>query len=323
MALGEFQLIDRFFRRLGAARSDVVLGVGDDAAVLRSPPGEELVVATDTLVEGVHFPKGSAARSIGHRALAVNLSDLAAMGARPAWATLALTLPAADEGWLAEFAAGFEALALRHGVALVGGDTTSGPLAVTVTLLGHAAIGTALTRSGASPGDRIFVSGTPGDAAAGLALIERRLEQGTPGVRDELLRRFLFPEPRVDLGYTLLDFASAVIDISDGLAADAGKLAAASGCGARIEADRLPLSKALLECAGEERTRLLALTGGDDYELLFAVPPARLAMLEARLAAQACRTTAIGVLREEPGLEVRAGAQRLELPRAGFDHFLR
>src|SRR6202011_2412064 len=166
MSLSEFALIERYFRKAGAMRSDVQLGVGDDAALLQSPPGAQLVAAVDTLVAGVHFPHGSPPASIGHRALAVNLSDLAAMGARPAWALLALTLPEAEEAWLPEFAAGLGALAREHRVALVGGDTTRGPLCVTVQLLGHVPRGTALTRSGGGAGGALFVSRTPGDAAA-------------------------------------------------------------------------------------------------------------------------------------------------------------
>ncbi|MGH8150487.1 MAG: thiamine-phosphate kinase, partial [Steroidobacteraceae bacterium] len=193
MALGEFELIDRFFRRCGAARSDVLLGVGDDAAVIQCPRGRQLVAAIDTLVEAVHFPASSPAMSIGHRALAVNLSDLAAMGAEPAWALLALTLPRADRCWLEGFMRGFTRLAREFRVALVGGDTTSGPLTVTVQILGTVERGTALTRSGAAAGDVLFVSGTPGDAAAGLQLeLSRRGQSrrrspgaqcGPPGTR--------------------------------------------------------------------------------------------------------------------------------------------
>ena len=175
MALSEFVLIERYFRNCGAQRSDVTVGVGDDAALLTPPTGCELVAATDTLVAGVHFPHDSPAASVGHRALAVNLSDLAAMGARPAWALLALTLPEADEAWLGEFAAGLGALARAHEVALVGGDTTRGPLTVSVQLLGHVPRGSALTRAGGHAGDALFVSGTVGDAGAGLALEQGRL----------------------------------------------------------------------------------------------------------------------------------------------------
>src|SRR5215472_16941657 len=233
MPLGEFALIDRYFRALGAARGDVAIGVGDDAALLRVPEGAELVAATDTLVGGVHFPPQSTPASIGHRALAVNLSDLAAMGARPAWALLALTLPEADEQWLTEFAAGFGALARAHDVALIGGGTTRGPLTVTVQLLGHVPHGRALTRAGGRPGDVLFVSGSPGDAGAGLAIEQGRL--AAPADAAPYLReRFLLPAPRVALGERLRGYARACIDVSDGLLGDAGKLASASGSGAEI-----------------------------------------------------------------------------------------
>src|SRR5690242_11272334 len=199
MALSEFALIERYFRGCGAERADVTLGVGDDAALMRVPPGCELVAATDTLVAGVHFPRESPAESIGHRALAVNLSDLAAMGARPAWALLALTLPEAGEQWLTEFASGLGALARAHDVALIGGDTTRGPLTVTVQLLGHVPRGRALTRTDGRPGDALFVSGSPGDAGAGLAIEQGRLTapaDAAPYLRE----RFLLPTPRVALG---------------------------------------------------------------------------------------------------------------------------
>ena len=264
MSLGEFQLIDRFFSALGRSRSDVVLGVGDDGAILRAPAGTELVMVTDTLVEGVHFPRGSSARSIGHRALAVNLSDLAAMGAEPAWALLALTLPSVEADWLEQFASGFATLALEHDVALVGGDTTSGPLCITVQLVGFVPQGLGLRRSGAQVGDDIYVSGTLGDAAAGL--------QGASSV---LRERFEFPHPRVALGQKLRTRASAAMDVSDGLLADLSKLAAASGVVAEIEITDLPLSPELTRVCDPASAIAYALTGGDDYELLFTLSPAQ------------------------------------------------
>lgn len=323
MSLGEFALIDRFFRGLGARRADVALGIGDDAAVVDLPPGRRLVAATDTLVEGIHFPRATPPRSIGHRALAVNLSDLAAMGAKPAWATLALTLPAAEEAWFGEFAQGLDQIARAHEVALIGGDTTSGPLTVTVTLLGSVDSRGFLPRSGAAPGHHLFVSGTVGDAAAGLAVLESRLEKGTAAAREDLQRRFLFPEPRVELGERLLGIASAAIDVSDGLVADAGKLVHASACGARIDARKLPLSAAILACAGPQSGRDWALSGGDDYELCFTVPPERLAQLTENLPAQRWPYTAIGILTQGRGVEVHDGAAILKIDRPGFDHFAR
>ena len=248
MPLGEFELIRRYFTSAGAARADVILGVGDDGAVLEPPQGQQLVVVADTLVEGTHFLPGSPPESIGHRALAVNLSDIAAMGATPAWALLALTLPHADEGWLEAFARGFGRLAQRHGVALVGGDTTSGSLSITVQVIGFAPAGTALRRDRAQPGDLLCVTGTPGDAAAGLA-IERVAGRDTTAsstaAARHLRERFLFPEPRLASGLLLRKFATACIDVSDGLLGDAGKLCSASGCGAVLQADQLPISAPL------------------------------------------------------------------------------
>lgn len=330
MPVGEFELIDRYFRPLerpgGRARSDVVLGVGDDAALLRVPPGCDLVAAVDTLVAGRHFLHGSAPVSIGHRALAVNLSDLAAMGATPAWALLALTLPEADEGFLREFARGLGELAAAHELALVGGDTTAGPLTITVQVMGFVPQGRGLRRSGASAGDLLFVSGSPGDAAGGLLL-----ERGSAGdlvapaqaadAGEWLRRRFLFPTPRVQLGVLLRELASACIDVSDGLAADAGKLALASGCGVRIEADDLPVSAALLRLFGPDRAVELALGGGDDYELCFALPRAHLGRLPEVLLQAGCSARCIGVLEQDPGIRLMRGGKALPFNTGGYDHF--
>jgi thiamine-monophosphate kinase len=318
--LSEFDLIERYFRGCGAKRADVRVGVGDDAAIIDFPAGVELVAAVDTLVAGVHFPPGSPAASIGHRALAVNLSDLAAMGARPAWALLALTLPEADESWLSEFAAGMAALARAHDVALVGGDTTSGPLCVTVQLLGHVPRSAALLRSGGRAGDALFVSGTPGDAAAGLGIEQGRL----PGVGKSamyLRERFLYPTPRLALGERLRNYASACIDVSDGLLGDAGKLARASGCGAQIAYEEVPVSEALLDAVGEEGARKLALTGGDDYELCFSVRPAHVGRLLAELPPERWGYARIGTLRETSGADVLRGGAVMSFSYSGYDHF--
>jgi len=320
MPLSEFALIERYFRACGARRADVTLGVGDDAALLSTAAGSELVAATDTLVAGVHFPHGSPPASIGHRALAVNLSDLAAMGARPAWALLALTLPDADEAWLEEFAAGFCELAHAHQVALVGGDTTHGPLCVTVQLLGHAPKGAAMTRAGAHAGDVLFVSGTLGDAAAGLALEQGRLS-APEEARGYLRERFLWPTPRMALGERLRDYASACIDVSDGLLGDAGKLASASCAGAALSLDELPVSQPLLAVLGQERARELALTGGDDYELCFAVPAQNIARLVTGLPPQRWGYTRIGTLRALTGTVVLRDGAVMEFSHPGYQHF--
>jgi thiamine-monophosphate kinase len=323
---GEFEIIDRFFRRpaeaTGRMRDDVILGIGDDAALLAVPAGMQLVAALDTLVEGRHFPAGTAAESLGHRALAVNLSDLAAMGAKPAWFLLSLTMPEARAEFLENMSRGLRNLAQEHSVALVGGDTTAGPLSVSVQVLGLVEPGTALTRNAAMPGDLLFVSGSPGDAAAGLAL-----EMGSStaphlaAVQQQYLRqRFLFPTPRIALGRALRGLASACIDVSDGLAADAGKLAQASGCGVHIDADRLPISPQLAAQLGDAAVRA-ALTGGDDYELCFTVPAARAGEIAARLTNVKCPVTCIGVIEKSSGLRATSNIAPLDFDLGGYDHF--
>ncbi|HPF27864.1 MAG TPA: thiamine-phosphate kinase [Steroidobacteraceae bacterium] len=320
MALGEFDLIARYFAKIGAARSDVQVGVGDDGAVLVPPPGHDLVAVVDTLVAGVHFPQGSPASSIGHRAVAVNLSDIAAMGATPSWALLALSLPSVDEDWLAQFAHGTGELLTQHAVSLVGGDTTTGPLTITVQLIGAVPRGQALRRTGARPGDAIVVSGTPGDAAAGLAIEQRRMQCAAPHAA-ELRQRFLYPTPRCALGVALRGIASACIDLSDGLGADLGKLCAASGRGGELELTTLPISAALAAAVDRDRARQLALTGGDDYELCFTVPPANFARLTQLAQRSATPLTRIGSIVERPGVTLRDGATVTQFSHRGFDHF--
>jgi len=318
--MDEFELIHRYFSRLGAARADVFLGVGDDAAILRGTDDTDLVAAVDTIVSGRHFPEGSDARSIGHRSLAVNLSDLAAMGARPAWAMLSLTLPQAEPDWLDGFARGFGELARAHEVMLVGGDTTAGPLTVSVQIMGHVPHGTALRRDGASEGDLLAVTGTIGDAGAGLALALRTLATHDAAAAGELRRRFEYPTPRVEFGVAARGLASAAMDLSDGLVGDLPKLAAASALGAHVDVDRLPLSRALRAVAGS-LARDFALGGGDDYELLLAVPPARFAALASRAAALNLTLTTIGELRRGNtvhwALDSRSYAPAIE----GYSHF--
>jgi thiamine-monophosphate kinase len=321
MALSEFDLISRYFSQRGARRGDVVLGVGDDAAVLECPPDSQLVAAIDSLVEDVHFPKGAPARSIGHRALAVNLSDLAAMGAQPAWALLALTLPAADAAWLGDFSDGLEVLARQHGVALVGGDTTGGPLCVTVQMLGFVPRGAALLRSGGEPGDSVFVSGTPGDSAAGLMLEQSRLTVPDLAHAQWLRDRFRYPTPRVALGLALRGLASACIDVSDGLLGDCGRLAQASGCGVTLDYAAIPVSDPLRAAVGEERARELALTGGEDYELCFTVRATKLNEFMAQCPAREFGWSRIGTLTAQPGATVQRGASVMQVSHRGFDHF--
>jgi thiamine-monophosphate kinase len=321
--LGEFDLIRRYFARLGAARSDVVLGVGDDAALLRVPEDAELAAAVDTIVAGRHFPLGSDARSIGHRALAVNLSDLAAMGATPAWATLALTLPSADADWLEGFSSGLSDLASAHGVALVGGDTTAGPLTVSVQIMGHVARGTALRRGGGQAGDLLAVTGTLGDAGAGLALLTAAHSTEDAAAASELKQRFEYPTPRVDFGIGARGIATAAMDLSDGLAGDLPKLASASGLAAHVDIERLPLSRALQAAAGPQQARDWALSAGDDYELLIAVPPRHYDALASLAARLNLRLTAIGELRRGNTVTWALHGEKTAPPLHGFDHFRR
>jgi thiamine-monophosphate kinase len=317
MPIGEFELIERYLSRLGAHRDDVLLGIGDDAALLRPPPGIELASAIDTIVEGVHFPVGMPAADIGHRVLAVNLSDMAAMGAEPAWALLTLTLPVADEAWLRDFATGLHDLARRHGTALVGGDTTAGPLMATVAITGFVPPGQALRRSGARPGDEIWVSGTPGDAAAGLAVLQGKLD-GPDAILEPLRQRFLRPEPRVGLGLCLRSMASACIDVSDGLVGDLGKLCESSGVGAELDSTLLPRSSAMRGAVDPEAARRFTLAGGDDYELLFTLPPGSDTGLLQRGGGVA--VTRIGVIAAAAGIAVDGEPAGRELVH-GFDHF--
>ena len=267
--MGEFDLIERIRRRV-ATRPDVILGIGDDAALLQPPTGMHLVLAMDTLNSGVHFPPDTAPADIGWKALAVNLSDLAAMGASPAWCTLSLSLPDADVAFVDGFLDGFLALASQHEVALVGGDTTRGPLSVCVAVHGFVEAGTALRRDGASVDDEVWVSGTLGDAAAALS------QWQAGGAIDPALRaRLDRPTPRLALGQALRGIATSCIDVSDGLLADLGHVCRVSTVGARVDVDALPGSEALRrDLDAEARLRLQA-TGGDDYELCFTASAAR------------------------------------------------
>lgn len=282
---GEFEIIRDYFRR--RVRDErLLLGIGDDGAVIRTRPGCDQVVVTDTIIQGRHFPDDFPAADIGWRALAVNLSDIAAMGATPHYAFLNVSLPASDRGWLQEFARGFFECADFSNTVLAGGDTTQGPMVITVTIIGDVPAGQFVSRGGARVGDLICVSGSPGEAAAGL----ERLRQDT-GADGPLVQRFRRPQPRLMLGSCLRGIASAMVDVSDGLLADLGHILAASGVGARIEIDKLPVSEALLEHA--ERPADYVLAGGDDYELCFTIPAEGLDRLGA---AGDCAVTVIGVI---------------------------
>jgi thiamine-monophosphate kinase len=334
--VAEFDLITLIRDRCEIPREDVRLGIGDDAALLAVPAGQLLAVSTDTLVAGVHFLQGSKAYDVGWKALAVNLSDLAAMGATPAWATLALTLPQADRAWVVDFADGFAALAREFKLALVGGDTTQGPLSVTVTIHGFVPDGAALRRGGARVGDAVFVTGTLGDAAAGLQVL-RGTESGpgaAPAPRDvtaersdairlALLGRLNRPTPRVAQGLLLRGRASACIDVSDGLVADLGHVCAASGAGAELDVESLPPSSALLSLFNADARHAFQLAGGDDYELCFTAAEPDATALIGDLARSGCGATRIGRIVPEPGVRVRDSAGReVIVTRRGWEHFV-
>lgn len=316
--MSEFDLIRRYFTR---ATPSADLGIGDDCALLTVTPGHQLAVSTDMLVSGRHFFADVDAYRLGHKALAVNLSDMAAMGARPRWFTLSLSLPAVQPDWLERFAAGLFALAEQHAVELVGGDTTAGPLNLCLQIMGEVPRGQALTRAGARAGDDVWLSGAVGGAALALAALQGRVAmQSEPLI--QCRARLEVPAPRVALGLALRGVASAAIDVSDGLLADLGHVLAGSGVGARLQWPSVPRAPALEALDDAHLARRCALAGGDDYELCFTAPPSqreRIAEISAQLALPLSR---IGAVTGEPGLVVTdAQGVAMQLDHRGFDHF--
>lgn len=305
--MDEFELISRYFDRQQGA-SGVIVGIGDDGAVLAASGDHDQIQVIDTLVSGVHFPADTNPADIAYRAVAVNLSDVAAMGARPRWMTLALTVDAPNANWLESFASGLFVAADAHGVALVGGDTTRGPtVTVTVAMTAEVERGNALLRSGARCGDAVFVTGTLGDAAAGLDLLQRNEENKF------LTARFLRPSARVATGQALSTLASAAIDVSDGLAGDLAKILQASGVGAQVDIEKLPLSRELCERFNDARRHSFALTGGDDYELCFTA--------RADAVADIPGITEIGIVTESPQMQFRLHGDVVEVSDSGYRHF--
>lgn len=312
--MSEFGLIRRYFTRPAPG---ALLGVGDDAALLQPTPGQGLAVSTDMLVSGTHFFPDADPFLLGRKTLAVNLSDMAAMGALPRWATLAIALPAEEEDWLTAFSAGFFALAQQHNVALVGGDTTRGPLTLSVTILGEVPPDQALRRDGAQADDDIWVSGELGDAALALAHLQGRVSLADADYA-ACARRLHQPQPRVALGLALRGIAHSAIDISDGLLADLGHILDASGVGAELDSEALPVSLQLREY----RQTRLALNGGDDYELCFTAAPQRRDAIEHVSARLGLPLTRIGRVTAEPGCRLRdAHGALITLEARGYDHF--
>lgn len=318
-SLDEFALIQRFFDHT-LADDSVLEGIGDDGAVLVPDAGRDLITVIDTLVEDVHFPASLAADAIGHRAVAVNLSDIAAMGARPRWMTLALTLDDANENWLGGFAAGLFVAAAEHNVSLVGGDTTRGEQkVVTIQITGDIESGMSIKRSGAAEGDLIFVSGTIGDAAAGLSFIKNN--DLSSDDKKYLAKRFCRPSARVSLGQALSGIASAAIDVSDGLYADMHKLIVSSGVAATLEIELIPISRSLQNVCLSDAALHYALTGGDDYELCFTIRPADEQTVIMRAEQCSVPITRIGVIQAGSGLSCTRAGKRFEFDHGGYRHF--
>jgi thiamine-monophosphate kinase len=316
--LSEFSLIQRYFTR---ATPGAVLGVGDDAALVRVANGMELAISTDMLVSGTHFFSDADPYLLGHKALAVNLSDMAAMGATPRWATLALALPKEDPVWLEKFSAGFFALADEYKVDLIGGDTTHGPLNLSITIMGEVPQGKALRRDGAQVGDEIWVSGKVGDAAAALAHRQAKLKLDAGGF-EAAEYALHHPSPRVALGIALRDIAHSAIDISDGLLADLGHILERSAVAAEINFSAVPVSTHLRPWMDQEIGKRCALAGGDDYELCFTVPVAQHANLEALSRKLGLALTPIGKINAGSGCIVRAAdGSEINIKESGYDHF--
>lgn len=317
--MNEFGLIEKLFTR-ACSRQDVILGVGDDAAIIAPPPGLRLALATDTLNEGVHFLPGTDPVAIGHKALAVNLSDMAAMGARPAWALLSLTIPSVDEPWLQAFSQGFYHLADRYDVALIGGDTTRGPRAITVMIGGYLPEAKLLSRQAARPGDLICVTGCLGGAALALQ-VKLGAVQVKKAWQPMLFRRLDFPQPQVEAGLRLLNYAHSAIDVSDGLVGDLRHLLDKSGVGAEVFVDKIPCDRGVLDQSDGLR---YALAGGDDYELLFTLDPGDESRMREDLEEIHVAVECIGQIMERPELILRDRLGHEIVPDfVGFDHFRR
>ena len=316
----EFELIKCFFTEQAVKRKDVLLGIGDDCAVVSSVANQNIVVTTDTLVAGVHFPLGTSPKAIGHKSVAVNLSDIAAMGAKPSWISLAITLPEVNDEWLTEFCSGAFELCEFYNVQLIGGDTTQGPLSITITAQGLTPEGKYLARSGAKSGDWLYVTGELGDAALALLHLKDNILSDND-IIEQVQQKLDFPKPRVLMGQTLREYASSAIDISDGLLADLGHICQASNVGANVVLDAVPMSDAMNQSLLFDDAINLALNGGDDYELLFTVSEDNKVAMETALAHAGAKITCIGQMNATQTISTTINNKPVPINSSGFQHF--
>ena len=323
-SIGEFSIIEKYFSNLGQSKG-VSLGVGDDCAILEIPPDKQLVTTVDTLVEAIHFPSSSSPGDIAQRALRVNLSDIAAMGAEPHWFTLALTHQTGNEEWIYRFSKALERDAKEFGCTLVGGDLTAGPLSITIQVLGTVDRGKAIKRSGVKEGDYIYVTGSLGEAAAATFLFEKppnSLNSLPKSLIDRLYNKFYRPEPRIQEGILLQNIASSAIDISDGLIADLGHILSSKSYGANIEFERIPYANFLTDIADHDLIRKWILSGGDDYELCFTVSKKHVALLESMMASKKIQVCYIGQVSINPGIRCYDNqGELLNIIKSGYQHF--
>ncbi|XQW85926.1 thiamine-phosphate kinase [Thalassotalea piscium] len=316
----EFELIKNYFTEQAVKRKDVLLGIGDDCAIVIPSEKQNIAITTDTLVAGVHFPLDTPPRAIGHKAVAVNLSDLAAIGAEPSWISVAITLPEIEELWVSEFCAGLFDLCEYYNVHVIGGDTTQGPLSITITAQGLIPVGQEMLRTGARSGDWLYVTGQLGDAALALSHIQKNIVL-KDSVFAQVKEKLDYPTPRVLAGQALRNYASSAIDLSDGLIADLTHMCRSSSIGANIVLENLPLSDALVEALGEEKAIEMALSGGDDYELLFAVSEDKKVGMETALANTGVKFTCIGQLNPSEKVTTTLNSKPTIINVKGFEHF--
>ncbi len=321
--MSEFDLINQFFKASYIKRNDVLLGIGDDCAILSPPPDKSLAVSTDTLISGVHFPQSTNAEDIGYKSLAVNLSDLAAMGAEPAWVSLAISMPDANKIWLNDFMLGFNELLDQYNVALIGGDTTHGALSITVNITGFVSFKKMLKRSNARAGDAIFVTNTIGDACIGLeiALNNQMPIELSDTDTDYFVDCLNRPQPQIKAGQLLTRFSVAAIDVSDGLIADLSHICNASNVGAHLKLEKIPLSDALTSYYNDKPDWQKILSAGDDYQLCFTCPPEQVDEMSQLMHQQKIPITCIGEIIDSVGVSFSLGSESIVITPSGYNHF--